>query len=50
MIPYNLIISNFRKRINYYQIQQFVHKNFVLENVFLMFSAIKELIFKIERQ
>ena len=31
-IPYNLKISNFWKWINYYQIQQFVYKNFVLES------------------
>ena len=41
----NLTISNFRKWINYYQIQQFFHKNFVLKNVFLMVSDIKEFIF-----
>ena len=46
-IPYNLTICNFRKWINYYQIQQFVYKNFVLENIFLMVSAIKEFIFLI---
>ena len=36
----------FEKQINYYQIQQFVYKNIVLENVFLMVAAIKEFIFK----
>ena len=45
-IPYNLTISNFRKWINYYQIQQFVYENFVLKNVSLMVSTIKEFIFK----
>ena len=43
---YNLTVSDFRKGINYYQIQQFVYKNFVLENFFKMFSAIKKFIFK----
>ena len=41
-MPYNCTISNFRKWINYYQIQQFVYKNFVMKNVFLLISAIKE--------
>ena len=45
-IPYNLTISNFRKWTNCYQIQQFVYKNFVLENVLLIVSANKEFIFK----
>ena len=39
-----LAVSNFFKLISYYQIQQFVYKNFVLENLFLMVSAIKEFI------
>ena len=29
-ILYNLTVSNFLNWINYYQIQQFVHKNFIL--------------------
>ena len=36
--------------MNYYQIQQFVYKNFVLENVLLMVSAIKEFILKNRKQ
>ena len=49
-ISHNLTISNFRKWINYYQIQQFVYKSFVLENVFLLVSAIKEFIFKNQKR
>ena len=49
-IPYNLTIFNFRKWINYYQIQQYFYKNFILENVFLMASAIEEFIFKNQKQ
>ena len=45
-ILYNLAVSNFWKLINYYQIQQFVYKNFVLENWFLMVSAVIEFTFK----
>ena len=33
-ILYNLTVSNFMKWIIYHQIQQFVYKNFVLENWF----------------
>ena len=36
--------------MNYYQMQQFVYKNFVMENVFLMVSGIKEFIFKNQNQ
>ena len=36
----------FIKSINYYQIQQFVYKHFILENCFLMILAVKEFIFK----
>ena len=32
--------------MNYYQIQQFVYKNFVLKNCFFIISAIKEFTFK----
>ena len=39
-----LTVSNFLKGLNYYQIQQFFYKNIVLENCFLMISAIKEII------
>ena len=42
--------SNFRKGINYFQIQQFVYKNFVLENVCLVVSAIEEFIFKNQKR
>ena len=45
-ILYKLTVSNFLKWINCYQIQQFVYKNFVLENWFLLVSAIKEFISK----
>ena len=38
------------KWINYYQIQQFVYKNFILENYFLMISTIKEFIFKNQKR
>ena len=34
--------------MNYYQIQQFFYKNFVLGNIFLMVSAIKKFILKIK--
>ena len=43
---YNFTVSNFLKCINYYQIQKFVYKNFVLENLFLMVLAIKEFVSK----
>ena len=36
--------------MNYYQIQQFLKKKFVLENVFLMILAIKEFIFKNQKR
>ena len=51
-ILYNLTVSDLIKWINYYQIQQFVYKNFVLENRFLMGSAIKSMWYlrKIERK
>ena len=39
-----MTVSYFWNWINYYQIQQIVHKNFVVENWFLMVSAIKEFI------
>ena len=45
-IFYNLIVSNFLKWMNYYEIQQLVYKNFILHNWFLMISVIKEFIFK----
>ena len=43
---YNMNVSYFLNWINYYQIQQFVNKNFVLKNCFSIISAIKEFIFK----
>ena len=49
-IPYNVTIFNFRKWINYYQIPQFIYKNFVLENVFLTVLAIKEFSFKNQKR
>ena len=36
----------FKQKINYYQIQQFVYKNFVVKNYFFIISTIKEFIFK----
>ena len=43
----SLQLNHFQfSKMNYYQIQQFVYKNFVLENVFLMVSAIKKFIFE----
>ena len=45
-ILYNLTVSYFWNWINYYQIQQFVYKYFVLKNCFFIISAIKEFIFK----
>ena len=45
-ILYNLTASYFWNWINYYQIQQFVYKNFVLKNCFFIITAIKEFIFK----
>ena len=43
---YNLTVSNFLKLTIYYQIQQFVYKNFVFESWFLMVSVIKEFVLK----
>ena len=47
-----LQITFSRKRFptTFYQIQQFVYKNFFLENVFLIVSAIKEFIFKNQKR
>ena len=45
-ILYNMTVSYFWNWINYYQIQQFVYKHFVLKICFFIIPAIKEFIFK----